>query len=174
VPFIRLKKMAQKRGYVLKSCKQLFIKDINDLEEFCKTIERLEHLCKYQKVRLLVVDDIYRLFFNHNDYIVRAKTYYQISKQLRYLAQKYHLISVLINQAVDVFSDDVLFVKSWHGSVLSENKRMKSSLGLSWSNVINSRIMLVKTKNSIKCLFKLSLKMFYIRLMYELSTNMSL
>ena len=65
-------------------------------------------------------------------------------QHLRRLSLETAMKVVLINQVTDVFPDDALFMASSFGSVLSSGRKVKPALGLAWSNIISSRLMLSK------------------------------
>lgn len=97
---------------------------------------------RLNNVKLIVLDSIATFYRLKTDYIQRAKEMNKTCQHLRRLSFEHNLIVVLINQVADVFPTDIQFNASDYGSVLSSQRRVKPTLGLAWSNVVNLRIML--------------------------------
>eukprot|EP01084_Bolivina_argentea_P245656 411217_1 len=95
-------------------------------------------------VKLIVLDSIATFYRLKTNYIHRAKEMNKTCQHLRKLSYQYNMIVVLINQVTDVFPNDILFNASSFGSIKSSNRKVKPSLGLAWSNIINTRIMLAR------------------------------
>jgi len=100
---------------------------------------------QHNNVKLVVLDSISTFYRPQTDYIARAKEMNSTCQHLRRLSLDAQMKVVLINQVTDVFADDALFMASSFGSVLSSGRKVKPALGLAWSNIIGSRIMLAKT-----------------------------
>ena len=96
-------------------------------------------------VKLIVLDSIATFYRLKTDYIQRAKEMHKTCQHLRKLSFNHNMIVVLINQISDVFPNDVLYLQaSSVGYIKSSGREIKPSLGLAWSNIINTRIMLSK------------------------------
>eukprot|EP01083_Nonionella_stella_P056027 147736_1 len=103
-------------------------------------------------VKLIVLDSIATFYRTKTNYIQRAKEMNKTCHHLTKLSHQHNMIVVLINQVTDVFPSDSLFIDS----VLSLNRKVKPSLGLAWTNIIDTRIMLAKhiASRDIRCVDK--------------------
>ena len=98
-------------------------------------------------INLVVIDSIASLFRFDNEYIKRSKKMANICHFLKELAYKYNIIVLMVNDVSDVFkNEDILFSHTHNGSIESSGRRVKPTLGLSWGNHINTRLMLSKHK----------------------------
>lgn len=113
-------------------------------------------------VKLIVIDALAELFHysdkTNTSYLAeRSQRLNEISLHLHSLASKYQVIILVLNEVVDSFDRDVKMKESgqllyavqsrWFGTsdtVAGENKK-QVSLGLSWANQVNARILLSRT-----------------------------
>jgi len=145
VPWKRMCEISEERNFDLRSSTSLFVTEIREQRQLMHLITQdLEALFKKMDIRLVVIDNIGDLARNREDYIKRAKDFYIIAKTCRKLAYKHKATFIFMNQATDVFPTDPLIASTFKGSILSEGRRVKPSLGLAWSNCVNTRILLKK------------------------------
>ena len=102
----------------------------------------LPNYVKNENVKLLVIDSIASFFRFETEYISRARSMNNICQFLKKLIWNFNFYVIFINQVSDLFDTDMLYRISKFGTVFSENRRVKPSLGLAWSNIIDTRIML--------------------------------
>ncbi|KAF8061470.1 P-loop containing nucleoside triphosphate hydrolase protein [Lyophyllum atratum] len=117
----------------------------------------------FKPVKLLVVDALGELFHTSdktttNTLVERSKNIAQISALLHGLATTHRLAILVLNEVVDAFERDypptpadrdVLYSEQsrWFGrahSIPNESKK-EASLGLTWANQVNARIILSRT-----------------------------
>merc|ERR1719491_754986 len=124
---------------------RIMLKDVKaEIEQKKSLFQLLPVEVQRNNVKLVVLDSISTFYRPQTDYISRAKEMNATCQHLRRLSLDSAMKVVLINQVTDVFGDDALFMASSFGSVLSSNRKVKPALGLAWSNIISSRIMLAK------------------------------
>jgi len=110
-------------------------------------------------IRLLVIDSIAALFrfeYSKDDAVERSKVLWNYANQLKYISDKYKIAVVVVNQVTDFFPDEVRYhaiptYKNQKAQLLptaatSSTGRVVPSLGLSWTNNINSRIILTRSR----------------------------
>jgi DNA-repair protein XRCC3 len=116
---------------------------------------------KYKNIRLLIIDSIGSIFrteFEDNDYIKRSELLFKISIHLKKLAVKYNLVVVIVNQVSSVIEEEYKSYDEFDYTVstmdvqIKKNhlKKLTPTLGLSWSNCIDSRLYLSKSDYSKK------------------------
>lgn len=116
--------------------KNVFVEHITESNDLLACISiRLPKLLALNKLSVVVIDSIaapYRC--ESTNYIKRAEELREIALLLTSIAQKFNLAVLCINQVTASFdsSDNLL-----------------PSLGLAWSNMINTRLMILKTHKTV-------------------------
>ncbi|ETO17170.1 single-stranded DNA binding protein, partial [Reticulomyxa filosa] len=78
-------------------------------------------------------------------FIVRAKLLYELCNHLKELCDKYNCIVIFINDVGDVFeTKDILTIHSMENCIFSKGRYVKPALGLAWTNLMDTRIMLTR------------------------------
>ncbi|KAH9951383.1 P-loop containing nucleoside triphosphate hydrolase protein [Amylocystis lapponica] len=118
-------------------------------------------------VKLLVIDTLTELFHSENtvssDTLMRrSKALIELSSLLHFIANKYHIAVVVLNEVIATFDrvngadsgepDEVLYHDQARlfgraNSIPGEDRR-EASLGLTWANQVNTRIMLSRTERT--------------------------
>lgn len=112
--------------------KHVFVEHITEAKDLLSCIRvRLPKLLEQHKLSLLVIDSVTAPFrCESTNYIRRAEDLREIAILLTSLAQEYNLAILCINQVTASFED-------------SDN--VLPSLGLAWSNMVTTRLMIKKT-----------------------------
>eukprot|EP01118_Nematostelium_gracile_P002733 TRINITY_DN1300_c0_g1_i1.p1 TRINITY_DN1300_c0_g1~~TRINITY_DN1300_c0_g1_i1.p1 ORF type:complete len:376 (-),score=86.06 TRINITY_DN1300_c0_g1_i1:89-1216(-) len=147
-PFKRLKQMvvAFKRRYP--SMKDVEIPN-NIFTEKTQTVDNLTQLLEerlpvflsQQNVKLVIIDSMAALFrheFTREESIERSKILAAQASKLKIMSDSFNLPIVVVNHVTDLFDD----------SPFSTSKKIPT-LGLFWSNCVNTRILVVKTNRKI-------------------------
>merc|ERR1711971_908284 len=132
----RLNQIAKARNIpqdVLSSVYIQYIPNEEDLETFLRNL-REKSFRKGEDIRLIVLDSIATLFRipettsnKKQFYIQRSNLLFRIASYLKLISDLYHIPIIIINQATTSSSSSVI-----------------PSLGLSWSNCINTRFFVTR------------------------------
>ncbi|CAB3231406.1 unnamed protein product [Arctia plantaginis] len=133
--------------------KNVFVEHITEASELLACIRlRLPKLLVKHKLSIVIIDSIAAPFrCESTNYIKRAEELREIAIILTEIAQKHNLAILCINQVTASFD---------------ESNTLLPSLGLAWSNMISTRIMIKKTmtvidkKNQHNCYMRELLVMF--------------
>jgi RecA/RadA recombinase len=110
-------------------------------------LHRVPALCRNENLKLLIIDSlagIVRFEFQAKDMIVARSEYlFKIAQQLKWLADTYKLVIVVVNQVTANF-DSALSSSASSAGATSSNP----ALGLSWSHCISSRIRLYRNRSA--------------------------
>jgi DNA-repair protein XRCC3 len=143
---------------------RIFVESVPTLEALCQLLdERLPFLLQQQQVKLIIIDSIAALFrfeFGSEELLVRSQIIWKLANQLKLLSDSFNIPIVIVNQVChcnptvhkkltlikvsDVFQDN----KGNNFAMDSLNK-VVPALGLSWSNCVNTRIMLSRTEKMV-------------------------
>jgi DNA-repair protein XRCC3 len=154
VPLKRLKQIAD--GFIsryklinneeMNPCDRIYIERINSIENLCDSLcNRLPIMMEQRKVRLIVIDSIAALIrpeFDGQENVDKAQFLFALGGRLQQLSNTFTCPILVINQVSDVFHDGrSLPLQSWSTS----GRKVIPALGLSWSNCVNTRIVLART-----------------------------
>lgn len=119
--------------------KQIFVEHITEAKDLLSCIRvRLPKLLEQHKLSFIVIDSVTAPFrCESTNYIRRAEDLREIAMLLTLLAQEYNLAVLCINQVTASFED-------------SDN--VLPSLGLAWSNMVTTRLMIKKTTKIVDAL----------------------
>ncbi|XP_028176516.1 DNA repair protein XRCC3 [Ostrinia furnacalis] len=117
--------------------KHIFVEHITEPQDLLSCIRvRLPTLLSRNKICLIVIDSVAAPFrVEYSNYIHRANELRELAILLTNLAQEHNLAILCINQVTAAFKEDF---------------DVMPSLGLAWSNMINSRLWLKKTTTNVK------------------------
>nr|XP_021186357.2 DNA repair protein XRCC3 [Helicoverpa armigera] len=112
--------------------KNVFVEHITEGKDLLSCVRvRLRKLLDQHDLSLIVIDSIAAPFrCESTNYVKRAEELREIAIQLTTLAKEYNLAILCINQVTASFE---------------ENTNVLPSLGLAWSNMVTTRLMLKKT-----------------------------
>lgn len=116
--------------------KNVFVEHITEAQDLLSCVRvRLPKLLEKYKPVLIVVDSIAAPFRSeYSNYVQRAEDLRELALSLISLAQKYNFAVVCINQVTASFND---------------TDNVIPALGLAWSNLVNTRLWLQKTNQTI-------------------------
>jgi RecA/RadA recombinase len=129
----------------------VFVEKLNSLDGLVEIISpngRIDKLIEYKNIKLIVLDSIASLMrteFSKEQASQRKDIMHKISSRFKQIACQKDLIVLIINQVSDLITNEFFD--------LNNEKTVIPVLGLAWSNFINMRIMLSKTRelyNSVK------------------------
>lgn len=157
---MRCWQMAELRGWEGTCMNRIMVRDdvgtgqelldaLESAEQQILTVETEASNC----IRLIVVDSIAHLFRTATDvpgarhYGMRSETFQKVSNKLKQLAYAYQLAVVVTNQITDYFDDqrntfDRKDTSTGGAAMITSGREVLPSLGLSWSNCINQRLLL--------------------------------
>ncbi|CAH0690235.1 unnamed protein product [Spodoptera exigua] len=125
--------------------KNIFVEHITEASFLLSCLRvRLPKLLEQHKLALIVIDSVAAPFrCESNNYVKRAEDLREVAILLTSMAQKFNLAILCINQVTTSFED---------------SSSVFPALGLAWSNMVTTRLMLKKTSNILddKSLAKLS------------------
>eukprot|EP01083_Nonionella_stella_P299076 1014892_1 len=132
---------------------RIHVQEIPDATGLITMVDRfLELLLKRKPIRLVVIDSIAAPFRTHmGGANSRARELFQLAGKLKRLSREFRVPIVVVNQVVDVFDSDTTFQRSFIGSFISSDRRVKPALGLSWSHCVNTRIFLTRARFNGHC-----------------------
>lgn len=122
-------------------CKNIHVQSVTTMEQLLTVLqEDVPPLLKNKNTKLVIIDSIaaLRFDFNSNETKERAKLLWQQANQMKLLSSAFNIPIIVINQVIDMFFDEP-----------GKSLRKIPSLGLAWSNYINSRIILARTSTIV-------------------------
>ncbi|XP_022787182.1 DNA repair protein XRCC3-like isoform X2 [Stylophora pistillata] len=137
----------------LVSCKwnlsyNVFIEHAADVDDLQNIItHRLPLLLHRRAIKLVIIDSITALFrveYSLGEMSKRAKVLRCFGAQLHKLSHLYSFPVVCVNQVSDV-------IQTEGNSLRSGNKTVIPALGLAWSSMVTTRLMLSRTEQLIQC-----------------------
>jgi len=133
----------------------VFIEEFHNSEEVMDNLRKLvPEKCRQNNVRLLIIDSVAGMFRTEFDATdkeqakLRLAIMYRFAAELRHLADTYSLCVVVVNQvtaSVDQEQLSTLFTGTFGGAKVDP----VPSLGLGWSNCVNTRIMLRRDASAL-------------------------
>eukprot|EP01119_Soliformovum_irregulare_P014634 TRINITY_DN4010_c0_g1_i4.p1 TRINITY_DN4010_c0_g1~~TRINITY_DN4010_c0_g1_i4.p1 ORF type:complete len:326 (-),score=55.44 TRINITY_DN4010_c0_g1_i4:1208-2185(-) len=125
----------------------VYIEKVESIDLLYHLLEnRLPEFLRKEHIRVVIIDSIAALFrheYTHSESAQRAKVLWKHSNQLKLLSDGLGITVVVINQVADFFNN-----VSVAGSTMSGG-RVIPALGLTWSNCVNTRVLLSKVKGSV-------------------------
>lgn len=112
-------------------------------ESYARLFQHCEDVCVKRGVRLLVVDSIAAMFRGRSemdDPIRRSESTWAIAQTLHSIATK-GVVVVVVNQVTSVIDK----FSSSRGGVGGAFNKVAPALGLSWSNAVNTRVLVTQT-----------------------------
>lgn len=123
---------------------RIFIEHIEDIDGLQACLERkLPIFVSLHNVKLLIIDSIAALFrsqFSSSEAVQRSKKLNVLGHILHKLNGDFGIVTVCVNQISDIVNE---------GQSTSSNQTYGPSLGLTWSNIVNTRIMLSRTGTNL-------------------------
>lgn len=127
----------------------IYIKSVSSIEQlFQSMLKQVPLLVQQRNVRLVIIDSIAALL--RHEYgsgaaqiIERSRVLFSQANQLKQIADQLQVVVVVINQVTDYVDDSRLITSD----LISTKKRVVPALGLAWSNCINTRLLLTKTRS---------------------------
>lgn len=156
----RCQQMAELRGWDKSCMERILVKDdVCDGEDLLDALETAEHQIlavateASDRIRLIVIDSVAHLFRITCDmpgarhYGLRSEMFQKVSNKLKQLAYAYQLAVVVTNQVTDYFADhrgtfNRKDTATGGAAMMTSGREVLPSLGLSWSNCINQRLLL--------------------------------
>jgi DNA-repair protein XRCC3 len=135
----------------------IFTKVISTVDKLWELMETtLPSLLQTGNVKLVIIDSIAALFrfeYASEEIVKRSKMLWRQANQLQLLSDSFNVPFVVVNQVSDYFNSDSRINYS-SGSTTSSYQRHGSTkvipaLGLTWSNCINVRVLLERTKETV-------------------------
>ncbi|XP_038077515.1 DNA repair protein XRCC3-like [Patiria miniata] len=124
----------------LKLGDNIFIEHLSEIDQLVHCIQyRIPLLLKQSQVKLIVVDSVAALFrceFSPGEAAKRAKRLQSLGAQLHRLSRLHHVPVICVNQVTANMSS---------GSLNPNQRQLIPALGLAWSNLIQTRLMLGRT-----------------------------
>jgi len=126
----------------------IFIEHVVDIDDLWTLINaRIESLLENSSIKLIIIDSVAALFraeFEYQDMAERAKLLAKLGQRLHALSFKYKLCIVTVNQVSDVFDGTSSIVN------MDGTRNVAPTLGFTWSYVVNTRLMLARTKWTVE------------------------
>ncbi|KAJ5066286.1 DNA repair protein rad57 [Anaeramoeba ignava] len=113
---------------------------------------QIPNLC--DRVKLVIIDSIASIFRSQTDIIKRSSSLLKISNFCKYLSKQFGVVFIFVNQVTSIIQSETnpFLIRIPNTGIMfsppNQNSPFKPSLGLVWSNCINSRIMLYKTSKN--------------------------
>ncbi len=148
---------------------RIYLDNVKTVESLFRLIfEKLPALIEKSQSKLLIIDSIAAIFrsdeggtansnteqSNNSRFIrplaQRAEDFFRLSAQLKILAAKYSLVILILNQVTDVVQNEENSHSDRSGlglMVKSSGRSVIPALGLAWSNCVETRIFLTRTRN---------------------------
>ncbi|MES1920908.1 hypothetical protein MHBO_002520 [Bonamia ostreae] len=142
-----LDKMADETEKILSRIEIIAFSDSNKLLQSVNTT--IPFLAQTKKIVLVVIDSVTAIFSNIAKKSERSFMLLRMSEKLKTLSFERKVPFLVTNQVVDIFPGDLQFQESLQGSFLTSNRRVKPSMGLTWSHCVDRRIFF-KKKSDIK------------------------
>jgi len=111
------------------------------------SFNRYQNITSAKPVKLVVIDSIAAIFrteYTKEQSIERARMMTYHAHELQKISDEFKIAIIVVNQVRDNFFDFSPSV-----SFMSSNKFVVPTLGLSWANCVNMRIMFEKSKRTI-------------------------
>ncbi|XP_076306083.1 DNA repair protein XRCC3-like [Tachypleus tridentatus] len=119
---------------------QIYISQIGDVESMWKCVKvTLPNLLKLKKVKLVIIDSVAALFrceYDLNQTVQRAYDLQTLGYLLHKIALDFGALVICVNQVSAVVDQ---------GGSSSIQEKIVPSLGLAWSNLVTTRVMLSRT-----------------------------
>lgn len=140
------------------------VTNVSDSGELIGHLRRSDDLCRSaarteRPIKLIIVDSIASLFRSQFQYtkdgmIKRSHYLKEVGRLLRSLAEKYNLAAVVTNQVTDYFQENLITTTAQNRPMITSGRRVQPSLGLTWSQCVNTRIFMkrVSTSGSLRAL----------------------
>jgi len=126
----------------------IFTQEVPTVDKLWELLQnKLPTLLQQHNIKLVIVDSIAALFrfeYSGEEAIERSKNLWRQANQLKLLSDGFNVGVVVVNQVSDFFQDVPVI-----GSSISSRTTVIPALGLTWSNCINTRIMLHRTKSMV-------------------------
>jgi DNA-repair protein XRCC3 len=125
----------------------IYIKHVGSIDQlFHSMLKQVPPLVQQRNVRLVIIDSIaallrYEYGTGAGQLLERSKVLFSQANQLKQIADQLQVAVVVINQVSDYIDESRLL-----SDLTSSKKRVVPALGLAWSNCINSRLLLSKTR----------------------------
>lgn len=140
----------RRKGFDLRD--NIYIKHVGSIDQlFHSMLKQVPPLVQQRNVRLVIVDSIaallrYEYGSGTSQMVERSRVLFSQANQLKQIADQLQVVVVVINQVSDYVDDSRLVLSDF----ASHKKRVVPALGLAWSNCINSRLLLSKTRSTYR------------------------
>jgi replicative DNA helicase len=141
---------SRRKGFDLRD--NIYIKHVGSIDQlFHSMIKQVPPLVQQRNVRLVIVDSIaallrYEYGTGTSQMVERSRVLFSQANQLKQIADQLQVVVVVINQVSDYIDDSRLVLSDF----ASHKKRVVPALGLAWSNCVNSRLLLSKTRSTYR------------------------